>query len=720
MRTYKDACCLDLPINFEQAALSQRRNLLFVAYGCDIYVWIPKGSRQLLGVQPEMIIHPVMKQPQAAGYIDPSAPHAINHIIVDDLGVDEVLLLATDSGNVTGYNVEAIFSEINQCAEFGQKRPFDGIGVKPFFAEYVQKSAWGLATHKFARLIAVSSNTGNITVFAFAMVDLASEHEESDQNSSQNMESGDSERDEQTWVKVNKLDHLNEIKHQMPNHRKRNLRMSYKGHFENIPCVSFANFDLDPNGLWMVSTDIFNRVVVWRVWDELRPIQMSYLGNPHNNPPQRGWFVLPIDPRRVQRHSLKIDACGCQPIPKMMRNRMILNVTTAMDQVSEASAALALRLSRSSMTHRPLPEDIFSPDCCVGPDSRSHYSSSQQDLPQACGDSQTDLDNTTPRAWLRATPPIADLIEEDNKNSDVRPFELLVPPVLEENDLPTLERIPVHRTSRTSISMHLLTVLTMILATKPRFFPLLHFSERDICLAPYPLDAEFQTLCKAPLWQRSYMNEEINAACDRFNMVKYVPELGIVVAASQKGRVAIITITWQEEIGTSFRLDWIVPFFTQEMTDERPMVPLLGIAVSPMPGFEIPPDVPCIPRDVDPNEWLEFNYRILNPDNDDQSDDHPATTTSNNPDQDASFTESTPAGQNDCTREQGSQTSNRASNVLDGPTNLTLPEIHAHASDVYQPHETWHGSHPSRHYRLLLMFCDHTVMSYEFWHNWRK
>ncbi|KAJ5757406.1 uncharacterized protein N7511_006100 [Penicillium nucicola] len=677
------------------AALSQRRNLLFVAHGCDIYVWIPKGSRQLLGAQPEMIIHPVMKQPGAAGYIDPSAPHTINHIIVDDLGVDEVLLLATDSGNVTGYNVEAIFSELSQCAELGQKKPFDGIGVKPFFAEYVLKSAWGLATHKFARLIAVSSNTGNITVFAFAMVDLASEHADSDVDSTQNMESGDPTGEEQTWVKVNRLDHLNEIKQQMPNHRKRNLRLSYKGHFENIPCVSFANFDLDPNGLWMVSTDIFNRVVVWRIWDNLNPIQMTYLGNPHNNPPQRGWFVLPIDPRRVQRHKLKIDACGCQPIPKLMRNRMILNVTTAMDQASEISTAVALRLSKSSMTHKPLPDDIFSSDCCVGPGSPSQHSGPQQDPLQDIGHTKNKLDNAAPHTWFSATSAITDLIEEDNKSSDVHSFELLVPPVLEENDLSTLGRIAVH-------------------PSKPRFFPILHFSERDICLAPYPLDTEFQTLCKGPLWQRSYMNEEINGACDRFNMVKYIPELGIVAAASQKGRVAIITITWQEEIGTSFRLDWIVPSFTQEMADERPIVPLLGIAVSPMPGFDIPPDVPCIPRDVDPDEWLEFNYRILNPDNDDQSDKEPHS------DEEASFTGSTPAGQDDPMQQRGSKTIRHARNTPYGLKNLTLPEIHAHASDVYYPYETWHGSHPSRHYRLLLMYCNHTVMSYEFWHHWRK
>ena len=108
-------------------------------------------------------------------------------------------------------------------------------------------------------------------------------------------------------------------------------------------------------------------------------------------------------------------------------------------------------------------------------------------------------------------------------------------------------------------------------------------------------------------------------SCDRLNLVQYLPELGIVVAASQAGGVAIITLTWQEEIGHTFRVDWLLPFPTQERDDECPTPPLMGIAASPMPGFEMPPDVPCIPRDVNPKDRLRFNHRLLNPDGDEPS-----------------------------------------------------------------------------------------------------
>lgn len=214
-------------------------------------------------------------------------------------------------------------------------------------------------------------------------------------------------------------------------------------------------------------------------------------------------------------------------------------------------------------------------------------------------------------------------------------------------------------------------------------------------------------------------------------MVKYIPELGIVVAASQKGRVAIITLTWQKEISFAFRLDWIVPFHTQEQKDERPESPLLGIAVSPMAGSEIPQDVPCIPQGVDPNDWLKFHYRILNPEEHEDlssaSTSRPSSPTHN----ENTHSASAPRVHFDPTSQFASYAEwNESEEPEKHPRNFpmipddklkehsTLPEIHAEAFRAYRPHETWHGSHPSRHYRLFLMFYDHTVMSYEFWHDW--
>ena len=228
--------------------------------------------------------------------------------------------------------------------------------------------------------------------------------------------------------------------------------------------------------------------------------------------------------------------------------------------------------------------------------------------------------------------------------------------------------------------------------------------------------------------QQVFLNVEISAHCDRFNMVKYIPELGLVVAASQKGRVAIISLCWQEETGFVFRLDWIVPFSTQESKNERPMMPLLGIAVSPMPGFENPPDVPYIPRGVDLNDWLTFNYRTfdLDPAREDGSSSSPLHlhpqpshhSTSDRPlDESLPDAPPTPVPEQEVRPDAPFLHTPRAQPSHHTPT---VAELHAQASVRFRPREPWHGWHPSRHYRLMLLFYDHTVMNYEFWHDWKK
>ncbi|KAJ5972869.1 Ribonucleotide reductase transcriptional regulator CRT10 [Penicillium vulpinum] len=663
------------------AALSQRRNLLFTAHVDDIYVWIPSGPRQLLGSQPEMIIHPVMKEPNAPGYIDRSRPHTINHIIVDDLGVDEVLLLATDSGNVTGYNVEAIFSAINRNTKYGGSRPFDAHEVKPFFVEHVQLSAWGLAIHKFARLIAVSANTGVITVFAFALVDVESDSDVSTPGSYDISNAGCSDVLENTWVSIDSAQSMEELKKDMPHHRTRNLRLSYRGHFDNIPCVSFANFELDPNGLWMVSTDILNRVFVWRVWDNLAPVKTSTYDYSRGGREQRGWFVLPLHPRRAQQHRYKFDACGCEPHPKIMNGRMVFDVSTTANHVAERSTLAAKKVNDekyATISSLFLPDDFFPPDFSVLNESQPQRSSSEHNhtaletsgtTSSATGSGSIDISAqgsqeskvASPRQSIRARRGITSLVEEENEQYYVD----------HDIDVDALRCFVSH-------------------PRNPRFFPILHFSGNNITLDPYPLDHGSRTLSRSPL--QSLIEYSMFSACDRLNLVKYLPELGIVIAASQAGGVAIITLTWQEEIGHTFRLDWLLPFPAQEPDDDFPTPPLMGIAASPMPGFEIPPDIPCIPRDVDPTDRLRFNHRLLNPDKDEPCVANPP--------------------------ERGTSTPSEPDPYTHYP-NLTIPETHAYASDIYQPHETWHGYHPSRHYRLLLLFCDLKVMSYEFWHDWR-
>ncbi|KAJ5712679.1 hypothetical protein N7493_009147 [Penicillium malachiteum] len=675
------------------AASSQRRNLIFVAHGADIYAWIPHGPHQTLGTQPAMIINPVMKNPRAAGYIDRTAPHTINNILVDDLGRDEVLLLATDSGNICAYHVEAIYSTIMRCTSAGYKRPYSGSEVNPFFVENVGMSAWGLAMHKFARLIAISSNTRQITVFAFALVDPTSikSDDQSQPSINQTTETVDDD-----WVKIECQRDLRKLRKSMPgNHRSKNLRLTYRGHLDNIPCVSFANFDLDANGEWMVSTDITNRVIIWRIWDFLSPFEIYYPGHPYNNPPQRGWTVLPLDP--------------------------LLDVSRAIEDVYDASQVFdpdyqQIPDASDEEVDHDLPVEIF-----------SSFKDDQAALKQDEVGYQAKRDNNRSengiksekkngsRHITREQPPLATMIDKDNQHYRVRPDLYHVSAFDQQPDLEALKARPVHPKS-------------------PSFFPVIHFSEHHISLAPYPLDSEYHILCKNSLFQRVFFEVEISTYCDRFNMVKYIPDLGIVVAASQKGRVAIISLTWQEKIGFGFRLDWIVPFKSQEAGNVRPKIPLLGLIVSPMPGYENPPDVPHIPQNIDPNDHLAFNYRNIDPEENDQTSSSSSFSRDKNSQHthfhrpsDHSFPDSRFGPDTEQKSDPEEHESDKSMEDSDNDTPISKPinathtvaEIHAQASRSFRPHEWWHGYHPSRHYRLLLLFYDHTVMSYEFWHDWK-
>lgn len=706
-----------------------------------------------------MIIKPVMKHPQADGYIDPANPHTINNIIVDELGRDEVLLLATDSGNVCGYHVEAIFSALKRCAKSGYKRPFDGAEVTPFFVENVGMSAWGLATHKFARLIAISANTGQITVYAFALVDPSSEDMD-DPAPDPDSDGLNATQSDQTWISIHNIKQLRELQRSMPrNHRSRNLRLTYRGHFDNIPNISFANFDLDSNGSWMASTDISNRVIIWRIWDDLGPYRVYYPGHPLNNPPQRGWTVIPLDPRTFKRHQTKEDACGCEPGSVLLASRTILDVSRAIQGVRDASQIFvfgSISSKRPRNLNRQvqcLPDTIFSAGSRVEQHSRPNLES-KSETKSAVGDkSEADVEgelvtdsefddasSDSSDRVVRIKRPLASLYEESDQlhtSPCLHPDFVYDLEGFSDHNLKLFTERPVHR-KRPSVKnskrfANQQANLSVAAVHPPQFFPTIHFSEHHISMAPYPIDSDYHLLSRNPLFQRFSFTVEMSSACDRFNMVKYVPELGIVVAASQKGRVAIISLTWQEEIGYAFRLDWIVPFHTQERSDERPMIPLLGMAVSPMPGYEIPPDVPSIPRGVDPDDWLQFNYRILNP----EEDDTPSSPSSTTPDPSTSKPSAQPDSshaKHDSQSDEDSHSSSGSESESEGGSsethsnmtestndnqNYTLPELHAHASRAYHPQEHWDGWHPSRHYRLMLLYCDHTVMSYEFWHDWK-
>ena len=240
-------------------------------------------------------------------------------------------------------------------------------------------------------------------------------------------------------------------------------------------------------------------------------------------------------------------------------------------------------------------------------------------------------------------------------------------------------------------------------AATPPIFPILHFSLTDIRLIPAPFATHPSVFCGAPLRQPFSQHITSLRGPDRLNMVQQIPELGLVIAASQKGRAAVISITESELTGVAFRVDWIVPFESQEKYGERPLRNLLGMTVSPIQGFEFPPDPPYIEREAGYRSNLDFYFDIVARDEAESSPGSPA---------DSNQEPRTPA-ETTCLpiHPQDKNTPSKPHTVK------SVPQRHASMNQTWHPEEPWRGWNPGRRYRLVMMYDDHTVMTYEFWYD---
>lgn len=192
----------------------------------------------------------------------------MNNIVVDDLGEEEILACVCDDGDVLAYHTSAVFNALERRDTLVGMGYNGGENLRPFFNEYVGLSAWGLAVHKASRMIAVSANTTEITVFAFAL-------------SSGNV---DSEEDDTTSTVEDLLEHtvsrtMTGTHETMPFwnikrgrektsssfSRSQNLKIILEGHRTNIPNIAFCNTHDDKEGRWLLSTDIDGWMIVWDI-----------------------------------------------------------------------------------------------------------------------------------------------------------------------------------------------------------------------------------------------------------------------------------------------------------------------------------------------------------------------------------------------------------------------------------------------------------------------
>lgn len=304
-------------------ALSRRYNLYFVASRSGIAVYQPSFPFQKLKRTPKLYVVPTVANVEARGYIDERHPHSINHLVVGDLGSEEILLVATDSGSVTAYHTRSIRDAIKKDPyRFSDNARSDFVGLRAFFSQWVKESAWGLAIHQEARMIAVSANaphpsrlrtsatdrSANVTVFAFALTEQGSDDSEDEYIVDVEAGLGDSE-----WTDWS----VGEFSADSPP-RDRNYKVvlgGNDGHQFNIPSISFVNTSSDSQGVWLLSTDISGGMKLWQIWK--RRCRTSWqLPEDAEDPPdhlihdESGWMVAALDPASFREASTMEQFCG--------------------------------------------------------------------------------------------------------------------------------------------------------------------------------------------------------------------------------------------------------------------------------------------------------------------------------------------------------------------------------------------------------------------------
>lgn len=298
---------------FLQTALSQYRNLLFIAYVDQIHVFEPGFPSQTLPKKPELIIAIPESRPGLTGYLDSEFPHAINHLIIGDIGNEEVLVACCDDGDVVGYTVRSIerlletLPDLRTRSTFSSRNPeiAPTIPGRPFLLENVGKSAWGLATHKTQRLLAVSSNSKEISVFVFAL----GQSDLPNIDMKINSELAHLEANDEPFLSEDKI--WPKVRTGSPRDRSKDFIIVLSLHDTNIPNIAFYDSDRDFHETYLASTDIEGKLLIWEIWSGAAIVDTQLVLGSNALRGTRGWGLACVDPRVSQLTQSQEDTYGC-------------------------------------------------------------------------------------------------------------------------------------------------------------------------------------------------------------------------------------------------------------------------------------------------------------------------------------------------------------------------------------------------------------------------
>lgn len=567
-----------------------------MAYGSDIFIYEPRFPSQELPRQPSLVLSSSPSRPDLSGYLDPREPHTINNLVVQFLGNEEVVAVVRDDGDVEAYLTRHVYQAVQKRAESGNTLGAKADDVRAFFHNNVGISAWGLAVHSEARMIAVSSNAHEVRVFAFALVgdrDGETQHAEDDQEDDQD-EAGPDAVPSSGFTQRSK-----DV-----------MRIMMNGK-ANVPHISFCNTGDDPKGRWLLTTDIsgFTRTVdihALCIVQEFRFGPHFHSGRGDYDRLNAGWLATFLDTRSFMPVDRPHKALGMEEseLKKALESdSRIWDISSTVSRVPDTAETFPPAKKRRVAS----PGRVRRSTSVVPP----AISAVSQDIGESSDDEDTGV-------------PLNEEIPGESHDSESQDGPESLQDTETESEIAGVDYEDDYEATDDFISPDNYYGGTTITGFRPLFqkrtdlcddlpCPIMHASIRNV----YLLQPSNQTYVKGPFYPPmvglanptkqtiSYAYSQLNMF-DRLNLHAQIPSLGVMILASQKGRAVVLSLTKipasavypgpAETHGNkptyAFRVDHLLPFASQECIEDedfnidRPFAPLHGIAVGPMQGTE--------------------------------------------------------------------------------------------------------------------------------------
>lgn len=528
-------------------------------------------------LKPAFILNPARLDPDRPGTVDQEDPHSINNVFIDFLGELEIILVACDDGDVIGYYTHKIEDTLNYTTE--EEEVLDK--ELHFFAINVGLSAWGLSVHSLSRRIAIGANTQDITVYSFGLK-LGSTMEELN-----------------TYRKEVKL--LARASYDGPMWRYCDEYLVMQQFGSNIPSVAFCNNDEDVDGALIAVGTIAGGISILDLRTE-QPLEYLQIGFCRQNDRGGGCWCCPSGLNHASWGLIWLDRKSFVPVSRQIpqdrpgfghfRLKDAWNGTDKANVVPDSDEI-------GHTSYFPLM-----------PDDAPANSGEKKIQGVECNFSKEHIELINSITWSERRrrarygsippPPGEDVCTAQDlrwhSSWEPRENQIVGSGVLFESYL--------------GIAQYKYLNGAEVQGTPddagPDYHhpnipcPLFVASKKDACIVPPKGQSKnLEPLigyCNV-LGQNVIDNKEDddpkpwfdNKHMDRLSLQAYIPELGILITATPKGRAAIYRLC-QSPDGPNgapvffHRLDWMLPLKSQEDAGERPLAKLIGIATGPLQG----------------------------------------------------------------------------------------------------------------------------------------